>query len=502
MNNEALKTIRLYDTLLGEKVPFEPRDPGKVNMYVCGLTPSNYPHIGHARTAVVFDVIQRIFLYFGYKVNYCSNFTDIDDKIIAKANEEGCSPKDLAQKYIQIYLESLETLNIKPPGCFAKVTDHISEIIEMVEVLISKGFAYESGGDVYFSVRSFKPYGKLSKRSIKELLVGARIEPGEKKRDPLDFALWKAAKPGEPSWESPWGKGRPGWHIECSAMSLKYLGGSFDIHGGAQDLIFPHHENEIAQAEAYSGIEPFSKYWIHAGWVTLNKEKMSKSIGNVFKLSEALSLVHPNVLRYFFISTLYSSPLDYDVKNLHQAAKSLERIVLTIKRLFDYSSSAQKVKTGADSILEKWRNDFDEALADNFNTPQAIGVIMHAVKEINRWIKELTLSKEDANFWYHQMNTWMEILGFNEVENTNFALFSEEEIVAKLKDLMNKHKIDVDEQQSLDEMIKALVNLRKKCREEKQFVLSDQIRNELFQLNIVLEDTKEGTTYRFSEELQ
>jgi cysteinyl-tRNA synthetase len=378
--------IKLYDTLQASKVLFVPREKHKVNMYVCGLTPSNYPHIGHARTAVIFDVIQRIFIRFGYQVQYCSNFTDIDDKIIARSKEEGCSPSELAEKYIKAYLESMEKLNIKLPSCFARVTHHIPEIIEIVDTLIKKGFAYESEGDVYFRVRSFKPYGKLSKRSTKELLVGARIEPGEKKQDPLDFALWKAAKEGEPSWDSPWGKGRPGWHIECSAMSLKYLGNSFDIHGGAQDLIFPHHENEIAQAEAYSGIEPFSRYWIHAGWVTLNKEKMSKSIGNVFRLSDALSIVHPNVLRFFFISTLYSSPLDYDVKGMNQASKAFERIVLTLNRLKNTTQTSLKnnMEPYDPSFFNSLPQSFDQALADNFNTPQALSVIMTGIKEANR----------------------------------------------------------------------------------------------------------------------
>jgi cysteinyl-tRNA synthetase len=497
------KEIKFYDTLQGEKVLFQPREANNVYMYVCGLTPSNYPHIGHARTAVIFDIIQRIFIHFGYKVHYCSNFTDIDDKIIARAKEEKISPSELAEKYIEAYLESMKELNVKIPSCFARVTHHIPEIIDIVQTLIEKQYAYASGGDVYFRVRSFKSYGKLSKRSIKELLVGARIEPDEKKEDPLDFALWKAVKPGEPFWDSPWGKGRPGWHIECSAMSLKYLNNSFDIHGGAQDLIFPHHENEIAQAEAYSGIEPFSRYWIHAGWVTLNKEKMSKSIGNVFRLSEALSLVHANVLRLFFISTLYSSPLDYDIKNLHQAGKALERIVLTLKRLSQEIKKKQEeqdiVKNG--TFLNTLKADFDHALADNFNTPQAIAVIMLAVKEANRLMDDADLGEIQAEDLRKTIIDWLNILGFHEVEQTSFARFSDKELTESLAGLLSAYQINSSSAMDVSSMVNKLIELRKTSRVEKNFALADQIRKDLSEMNIYLEDTTEGTTFRISEDL-
>jgi cysteinyl-tRNA synthetase len=507
MRREQMKqdeiTIKLYDTLQASKVVFIPREEKKVNMYVCGLTPSNYPHIGHARTAVIFDVIQRIFMRFGYQVQYCSNFTDIDDKIIARSKEEGCTPSELAEKYIQAYLESMKKLNIKLPTCFARVTQHIPEIIEIVETLIEKGFAYESEGDVYFRVRSFKPYGKLSKRSTKELLVGARIEPGEKKQDPLDFALWKAAKEGEPFWESPWGKGRPGWHIECSAMSLKYLGNSFDIHGGAQDLIFPHHENEIAQAEAYSGIAPFSKYWIHAGWVTLNKEKMSKSIGNVFRLSDALSLVHPNVLRFFFISTLYSSPLDYDVKGMNQANKALERIVLTLDRLKKFSKALPTQKSSSNdlSFFQKIIQDFDQALSDNFNTPQALSAIMIGVKEANCRMDDEDFSANEALEVKSILLNCLEALGFFNVEDTNFAVLSENELEDKIITLLSKYQLTYSAKDSIDHMISLLIAHRNKSRDEKSFQIADEIRLDLNALNIYLEDSKEGTKYRISEEI-
>lgn len=502
MNHDNIN-IKLYDTLQAEKVLFVPREKNKVNMYVCGLTPSNYPHIGHARTAVIFDVIQRIFIRFGYQVQYCSNFTDIDDKIIARSKEEGCTPSELAEKYIKAYLESMEKLNIKLPSCFARVTHHIPEIVEIVDTLIKKGFAYESEGDVYFRVRSFKSYGKLSKRSTKELLVGARIEPGEKKQDPLDFALWKAAKEGEPSWDSPWGKGRPGWHIECSAMSLKYLGNSFDIHGGAQDLIFPHHENEIAQAEAYSGIEPFSRYWIHAGWVTLNKEKMSKSIGNVFRLSDALAIVHPNVLRFFFISTLYSSPLDYDVKGMNQASKAFERIVSTLERLKKYPRevSQSPIDTTEKDYLNTISQSFDQALADNFNTPQALSVVMTGIKEANKRMDNGSFTQKEALETYSVLMNCLESLGFFGIEETNFAVLSENELDDKVKALLQKYQIENEASDDLDQMVLHLIAFRKKCRDEKNFRLADEVRLELSALNIHLEDSKDGTKYRISEEI-
>ena len=501
MQDEPIQ-VKFHDTLRGEKVSFIPREKNKVNMYVCGLTPSNEPHIGHARTAVIFDIIQRIFIHFGYEVVYCSNFTDIDDKIIARSKEEKCSPGELAEKYINAYLEAMGKLNIKLPSCFARVTQHVPEIIEIVSTLIKKGFAYESEGDVYFRVRSFKSYGKLSKRSIKELLVGARIEPDEKKQDPLDFALWKSAKPGEPFWESPWGKGRPGWHIECSAMALKYLNASFDIHGGAQDLIFPHHENEIAQAEAYTGIEPFSRYWIHAGWVTLNKEKMSKSIGNVFRMKEAFSLFHPNILRFFFISTLYSSPLDYDLKGLHQAGKAFERVVQTLQRLKTFVDSAVDSTSSADAqtYLNELNSEFDLALADNFNTPLAISYIMMAVKEANRRTDEGKIKPGDANLFYQQILRFLKILGFEQPEKTLFAQIDPAKLQDHLAKLMEKHQLPSQTDLSIDDQVQSLIELRKKSREERKYDLADQIREDLADINIYLEDSKEGTRYRIFKE--
>jgi cysteinyl-tRNA synthetase len=489
--------ISFYDTYTAQKIDFKSRDKGKVYMYVCGLTPSNYPHVGHARTAVIFDVIRRIFEKNGYVVHYYSNFTDIDDKIIQKSIDEKVTTEEVARKYSEAYLHAMDQLHIKPLEKWARVTENIPEIIEMVAKLIERGFAYESDGDVYFRVKKFSSYGKLSKRSIKEMLVGARISPGEKKEDPLDFALWKAAKPGEPSWSSPWGKGRPGWHIECSAMSLKYLGNHFDIHGGAQDLIFPHHENEIAQAEAYTGISPFSRYWIHTGWVTLNREKMSKSIGNVFLISEALKVVAPNVLRFFFVETLYSSPLEYNLDQLHQASRAFERIVITMQRL---EEAIHRAKTGPidEKILrgfERLHDSFHQALAQNFNTPQGIAVIMNAVRELNKLLDTTSLALEDLKTIQHYFEDWFETLGLVDVATTELSK-DEWDLMAELKALASHHHIEFSDSTTLPEMIHAFIQKREQFRQNKQYFESDTIRNDLYALKIQLEDKKEGTEYR------
>jgi cysteinyl-tRNA synthetase len=489
--------VLFYDTMKADKIEFVPREPNKMYMYVCGLTPSGYPHVGHARTAIIFDIIRRIFERNGFDVTYISNFTDIDDKIIAKANEEGVSPKEIADKYSKAYLDAMKELNIKELKLWAKVTENIPEIIDMVQTLIQKGYAYESAGDVYYRVKHFKAYGKLSKRSIREMLVGARIEPGEKKEDNLDFALWKNAKPGEPSWDSPWGKGRPGWHIECSAMSLKYLQNSFDIHGGAQDLVFPHHENEIAQAEAYTGIVPFSHYWIHAGWVTMNREKMSKSVGNVFKIADALKLISPNVLRFFFISTLYSSPLEYAPNLLFQANRGFERIVLTMKRLFDFVETAEgePIDKSMKDKFEKYNFSFDDSLRDNFNTPEAISVIMMACKEANKAIDDNKVNFATANYMHSKISEWLSVLGFKDVENTRLSVINLD-LKSEIETLLTSHKISFESSEEIDSLVNKLIACREEARKNKQYALGDMIRKELSDLDILLEDQASKTIYR------
>ena len=321
--------LRVYNTLTQSKEEFIPLQEGRIGMYVCGVTAYDLCHIGHARNAVVFDVIYRYLLYKGYQVTYVRNFTDVDDKIINRAQQEGINTEEIAARYIQEFSVDMGALGLKEPTVEPKATEHIPEMIDMVQRLIAKGHAYQVGGDVYFAVDGFSGYGRLSKRSLDEMQAGARIEVDEKKRNPLDFALWKAAKPGEPSWDSPWGRGRPGWHIECSAMSQKYLGDTLDIHGGGKDLIFPHHENEIAQSEGASG-KPFVRYWLHNGFVNIDREKMSKSLGNILTIKEILRDYHPELVRLFLLSRHYRSPIDYSSQGMEEARKNLERFYQTL----------------------------------------------------------------------------------------------------------------------------------------------------------------------------
>ena len=324
--------LRVYNTLSGKKEEFKPLVPGKVGMYVCGVTVYDYCHIGHARANIVFDIVYRYLQYSNYDVTYVRNYTDVDDKIIARANERGISSQELSEEFIRAFDEDMAALGLRTPTHEPKATAYIAEIIALVEQLIAKGMAYESEGDVYYSVDNFPSYLKLSKRNMEEMLAGARIAPGELKRNPMDFALWKAAKPGEPSWESPWGAGRPGWHIECSAMSSSLLGETFDIHGGGRDLIFPHHENEIAQSEGVSG-KPFVKYWLHNGFVNVNQEKMSKSLGNFFTIRDILKRYDPEVVRFFILTAHYRSPIDFSDQNLEESRLGLTRFYEALAHL-------------------------------------------------------------------------------------------------------------------------------------------------------------------------
>src|SRR6056297_1615678 len=325
--------LKVYNTLSREKEVFEPVKEGLVNMYVCGLTVQNYSHIGHIRSAINYDVIRRYLEYRGYDVTYVQNFTDINEKIIARAEEEGLKPLELAEKYTKAYLDDISQLNIKDADYYCNATDHISDILDMVKTLIDKGYAYEANGSVYYSVEKFKDYGKLSGRNISGMKAGSRVEISDEKKDPMDFAIWKNVEDEEIYWESPWGKGWPGWHIECSAMSMKYLGDSFDIHGGGTDLIFPHHENEIAQSEAYSGEKPFVKYWLHNGTVNLKGEKMSKSLGNFFTTRELLEKFQPDSLKYFLLTKHYHNPIDFSLEEIENTGKSLNKLLDTAGHL-------------------------------------------------------------------------------------------------------------------------------------------------------------------------
>lgn len=452
--------MKLYDTLSGEKREFIPLHEGRVGMYVCGPTTYDYAHIGHARPAIIFDMLRRFFEYRGYDVIFISNITDIDDKIIKRANERGEDPIEMAHYYAREYLKDMDTLRVRRPNIIPKATRHIEEIINLIKILEDKGYAYESGGDVYFSVEKFKDYGKLSHRKLKDMLAGARVEISEKKRNPLDFALWKAAKSGEPSWPSPWGPGRPGWHIECSAMSMKYLGPTLDIHGGGADLIFPHHENEIAQSEAATD-RPFARYWMHVGLVKFEEEKMSKSIGNVFLIRDVVKRYPPEVLRIMYINSHYRKPYDFSEENLEESRILLEKIWSTYNSLKNCASEG-KVREEVLRKIEITRRRIIEALEDDFNTREA-------------------------------MKHYLEFVNFaRELENGDAlsALKFLQEI-DEIFDILPREEGKGIE----DDLITIILEIRNTLRKKKDYALADRIRDELKKLGIRIEDTKGGTKW-------
>lgn len=476
--------IRVYNTLRNSKEAFVPVVAGKVTMYVCGPTTYNYIHLGNARPIVAFDVIRRYFAYRGYDVTYVQNFTDVDDKIINRANEENMDPKDLADKYIKAYFEDADRLGIKKADFHPRVTEHMDDIIGMVQGIIDNGLGYEADGDVYFEVRKFAGYGKLSGRSLDELQSGARIAVGESKRDPLDFALWKAAKPGEPYWNSPWGKGRPGWHIECSAMSTKYLGKTFDIHGGGADLIFPHHENEIAQSEGCNGCES-AHYWLHNGFITINSEKMSKSLGNFFLLRDILDKFPGPVVRFYLISTHYRSPLDFDDQKLAAAAKSLERIHNTYRTVVEKIAYLEK-NSGSDDgkkadflqICEEARIKVIEAMDDDFNTSLALAAVFDVCKEVNTIVNDKDFSGDAET-----------ITGLNVV----LAFFNE---MNQVFDVIVPKEESADQGGLADDLLQMVMALRTYARKNKDWGTADFIRDELKKLGIAIEDTAEGPRWK------
>lgn len=482
--------MRIYNTLTGKKEEFVPREPGKVAIYVCGPTTYNYIHLGNARPIVVFDTVRRYLKYKGFNVLYVQNFTDIDDKIINRAREEGDDPLALAERYVNEYFKDADALNVLRADIHPKVTGHIPEIIELVEALVAKGFAYLVDGDVYYNVRKFAGYGKLSGRTLEDMQAGARVEVDSRKKDPMDFALWKSAKPGEPAWDSPWGKGRPGWHIECSAMALKYLGISFDIHGGGFDLIFPHHENEIAQTEAVTG-QPFARYWVHNGFITVNQEKMSKSLGNFFLVRDILGKFPSEVVRFYLLSTHYRSPLDFDDEKLTAALKGLERIK-TCLRLLD-EALAGRESTGAappDPALAvrlgKIRGEFERAMDDDFNTALAIGTLFDLAREVNSYLSardfpnpaERLAALQEARQTFIDFNS---VLGI-------FKTGARGEI------LLNG---DGTESEGLvEDLINLIIEIRQTARKNKDWPTADRIRDRLKTLGIVLEDTPGGVRWK------
>ncbi|KXG74808.1 cysteine--tRNA ligase [Thermotalea metallivorans] len=459
--------MKLYNTLTRKKEEFVPLVPGEVKMYVCGPTVYNYFHIGNARPFTVFDTLRRYLEYRGYKVTYVQNFTDIDDKIIARAAEEGISPGEISEKYIEEYYKDAAALGIRKADIHPRVTENVEEIIAFVQKLIDKGFAYEVNGDVYFDTTKFHEYGKLSKQSLEDLEAGARIEVNEVKRNPMDFALWKAQKPGEQAWDSPWGKGRPGWHIECSVMSTKYLGETIDIHAGGQDLIFPHHENEIAQSEACTG-HPFARYWLHNGYITINDEKMSKSKGNFFTVRDILKEFDGEVIRFFLLSAHYRNPINFSRELMEQSQSALDRLYNAKGNLEHLLENVEDrmVRDEERQLLAQWKiykDKFIEAMDDDLNTADAIAAIFELVKEINSNVKG-TSSKE--------------------LVQRSYALLVE---LAGVLGLLNKRN-----EEAIDPDILQLVEERQKARKEKNFALADKIRDELKEKGFILKDTPQG----------
>lgn len=463
--------MKIYNTLTKSKEEFVPLEEGKVKMYVCGPTVYNNIHIGNARPMIVFDTVRRYLEYKGYEVNYVSNFTDVDDKIIKKANEEGVTCQEITERYIASVKEDMKAMNVKPATVHPKATEEIGGMIEMIQTLIDKGHAYEKNGTVYFKTRSFPGYGKLSKKNIDDLEAGARIAVNEEKEDPLDFVLWKPKKEGEPAWPSPWSEGRPGWHIECSEMSKKYLGEQIDIHAGGEDLIFPHHENEIAQSEAANGKE-FAKYWIHNGFLNIDNKKMSKSEGNFFTVKEIGEKFPLQVLRFFMLSVHYRNPINFSRELMEATQTSLERIKTAVFNLNDLLKSAQDTEMSQEETKEletvmALRAKFETAMDDDFNTADAISVIFELVKLANSTVTAKN-SRKFVQKAVDEITTLCDILGI----------------------------VTEQETELLDDEIEQLIEERQAARKAKNFARADEVRNLLLEKGIILEDTREGVRWK------
>lgn len=469
-------SLKIYNTLTRKKENFIPIKKGEVGMYICGPTVYNYIHIGNARPFIIFEVVRRFLKFKGYKVRYIQNLTDIDDKMINKARELNISVSELAEKFIKEYFIDADSLNIERADVHPRATEHIAEIIELLKGLEEKGYAYEIDGDVFFDVSKFKNYGKLSGQDIEELKIGARVEVDERKRDAIDFALWKKAKEGEPSWDSPWGKGRPGWHIECSAMSMKYLGKTFDIHAGGSDLIFPHHENEIAQSEANNN-QQYVRYWMHNGYLCLNNQKMSKSLGNIMKVRDIIQKYKGEVIRYFILSAHYRSPLNFSEEQLQQAQNSLQRlnnIIYNVKHLLKQDKFKKSKDKDDELILEKRKEgeqQFIKAMDDDFNTPVALSRLFGFAKDVNIYLNSPSLKNKII---------LEEIIKFYQ------------DLAGKVLGILK----DFDREQSFEQEIKKLIEDREKARKEKNWEKSDKIRDELKRKGVILEDTTEGVRWK------
>lgn len=466
--------MKIFNSMSRQKEEFVPIQPGKVSIYACGPTVYNFIHVGNARPIILFDVLRRYFEYRGYDVTFVQNFTDVDDKIIKRANEEGITSQEVAEKYIQEYFTDAQGLGVRPATIHPKATENMQQIIDMVQTLIDKGYAYPvENGDVYYRTLKFKGYGKLSHQPIEDLQSGARIAVGDVKENPLDFALWKAAKPGEPAWDSPWGPGRPGWHIECSAMSNRYLGKTIDIHCGGEDLQFPHHENEIAQSEAANGCE-FVHYWMHNGFLNIDNRKMSKSLGNFFTVREAAEAYGYETIRLFMLSAHYRSPLNYSADILHQAQNSLDRLYSAEDHLkYLVANGAEGDKNAAEAALadtfDSYRQRFDEAMDDDFNTANAISVLFELVRAINiATADENQPTKAGAQACLDMVHEFTDVLGL---------LYSRKE-------------------ESLDEKVEQMIADRQAARAAKNWAEADRIRDELKAMGIELKDTKQGVQWK------
>ena len=475
--------LKVYNTLTRKKEEFVPQEPGKVGMYVCGVTPYNHPHIGNARPFVTWDVIKRYLKHQGFSVKHIQNFTDMDDKIIKAANTEGVSWQTITDRYIDGYFKAIDTLNVQRADLYPKVTEHIPDIIDMVAKLIDNGYGYVIDGDVYFSVEKFTEYGKLSGRKLEDMQAGARVEVDTRKHNPMDFALWKSAKPGEPYWESPWGKGRPGWHIECSTMSLKYLGETFDFHGGGSDLIFPHHENEIAQSQCCcENYHSFARYWLHNGFITIDNEKMSKSLNNFITVPDILKQYPGEVVRFFILRTHYRSPLDFSEERIKEAQAGL----LRLKNAYDLGNELlnrtgnTEAHTELADIATKAMADFQEAMDDDFNTALAIGYMFTLSKEINVYANNVINkgAEYDAVHFRKLMDVYGEMAG----------------IIGIFESSLDMPVSDGDGISSAE--IEALIEERAEAKKAKNWARADEIRDSLKEQGILLEDSAAGTKWK------
>ncbi len=478
--------LTIYNTLGRKEERFSPLSAPRVGMYVCGVTVYDYCHIGHARSALFFDMLYRFLKHLGYQVTYVRNFTDVDDKIIARANSEGRDYQEVAQEFIQAFYEDMDSLGILRPEVEPRATEHIPQMIELVSGLVNKGVAYVVNGDVYYDVTRFEEYGKLSGRTVEEMKAGARIEVDQEKRNPWDFTLWKASKPGEPAWDSPWGPGRPGWHIECSAMSMQYIGPTLDIHGGGLDLIFPHHENEIAQSEAYTG-QQFCRFWIHNGFVSVNNEKMSKSLGNFLLIRDMVKSYHPEVLRFFLLGSHYRTPIDFSEGSLKEAHEAITRLYRTQETRFELGDTPSKPSTEGENltaILKEKSREFDEAMLNDLNSALAMAKVFEAAREVNRYLK---LSGDSGSQKAWAMQSWDALVDkcqriFGILNETPSIWFTKGEELP----------LPVEE-------IEALIAKRNQARKEKNWAEADSIRDSLKAKGILLEDKPGGkTTWRLA----